>query len=158
MVKDQSVETCCHQYTCYSFQLTARNLLYAPSHRQDTTYHGLCYTNCGALNETRNSSMGPSRRIDPTTHCTKNRCSTSEYKKLILFNIRHPSVNPLSYFSFQPVLHGWCNKGCGMCYPVCGMVHIKEPLLLIDKSFPKWWQLVSFLTIRMVFNHMYDTI
>ena len=27
----------------------------------------------------------------------------------------------------------WCNKGCGMCYPVCGMVHIKEPLLLIDK-------------------------
>ena len=23
-----------------------------------------------------------------------------------------------------------------MCYPVCGMVHIKEPLLLIDKSSP----------------------
>ena len=23
---------------------------------------------------------------------------------------------------------------CGMCYPVCGMVHIKEPLLLIGKS------------------------
>ena len=40
----------------------------------------------------------------------------------------------LSYFSFQPVLHDWCNKGRGMCYPVCGMVHIKEPLLLIDKS------------------------
>ena len=43
-------------------------------------------------------------------------------------------VDPLSYFSFQPVLHDWCNKGRGMCYPVCGMVHIKEPLLLIDKS------------------------
>ena len=43
-------------------------------------------------------------------------------------------VDPLSYFSFQPVLQDWCNKGCGMCYPVCGMVHIKEPLLLIDKS------------------------
>ena len=43
-------------------------------------------------------------------------------------------VDPLSYFSFQPVLHNWCNKGCGMCYPVCGMMHIKEPLLLIDKS------------------------
>ena len=43
-------------------------------------------------------------------------------------------VGPLSYFSFQPVLHDWCNKGRGMCYPVCGMVHIKEPLLLIDKS------------------------
>ena len=36
--------------------------------------------------------------------------------------------------SFQPVLHDWCNKGRGMCYPVCGMVHIKEPLLLLDKS------------------------
>ena len=43
-------------------------------------------------------------------------------------------VDPLSYFSFQPVLHDWCNKGRGMCYPGCGMVHIKEPLLLIDKS------------------------
>ena len=43
-------------------------------------------------------------------------------------------VDPLSYFSFQPVLNDWCNKGRGMCYPVCGMVHIKEPLLLIDKS------------------------
>ena len=43
-------------------------------------------------------------------------------------------VDPLSYFSFQPELHDWCNKGPGMCYPVCGMGHIKEPLLLIDKS------------------------
>ena len=23
--------------------------------------------------------------------------------------------------------YDWCNKGRGMCYPVCGMVHIKEP-------------------------------
>ena len=30
-----------------------------------------------------------------------------------------------NYFLFQPVLHDWCNKGCGMCYPVCGMMHIK---------------------------------
>ena len=45
-------------------------------------------------------------------------------------------VDPLSYFTFQPVLHDWCNKGRGMCYPVCGMVHIKEPLLLIGKSSP----------------------
>ena len=42
-------------------------------------------------------------------------------------------VDPLNYLSFQPVLHNWCNKGCGMCYPVCGMVHIKEPLQLIGK-------------------------
>ena len=43
-------------------------------------------------------------------------------------------VDSLSCFSFQPVLHDWCNKGCGMCYPVCGMVHIKDSLLLIEKS------------------------
>ena len=43
-------------------------------------------------------------------------------------------VAPLSYFLFQPGLHDWCNKGRGMCYPVCGMVHIKEPLVLIGKS------------------------
>ena len=40
----------------------------------------------------------------------------------------------LSYFSFQPVLHDRCKTGRGMCYPVCVMVHIKEPLLLIGKS------------------------
>ena len=38
-------------------------------------------------------------------------------------------VNALSYFSFQPVLHDWCNKGRGMHYPVYGMMHIKEPLM-----------------------------
>ena len=43
----------------YSFRLTARVLLYAPSHRQDNTYHGLCYTSRGALAGTRNSSMSP---------------------------------------------------------------------------------------------------
>ena len=43
-------------------------------------------------------------------------------------------VDPLSYFSFQPVFHDWCNKGHGMCYPVCGMMHIKEHLMLIEKS------------------------
>ena len=43
----------------YSYRLTARVLLYATSHRQDNTYHGLCYTSRGALGGTRNSSMGP---------------------------------------------------------------------------------------------------
>ena len=42
----------------YSYRLTARVLLYASSHRQDDTYHGLCYTSRGALAGTRNSSMG----------------------------------------------------------------------------------------------------
>ena len=51
-------ETRC-RHIGYSFRLATRVLLYAPSHRQDSTYHGLCYTSRGALAETRNSSMGP---------------------------------------------------------------------------------------------------
>ena len=48
-----------YRHIGYSYRLTARVLLYAPSHRQDNTYHGLCYTSRGALAGTRNSSMGP---------------------------------------------------------------------------------------------------
>ena len=42
-----------------------------------------------------------------------------------------PLEDPLSYFSFQPVVHSRYNKGCGMYYPVCEIVQLKEPLLLI---------------------------
>ena len=45
-------ETRC-QHIGYSYRLTARVLLYAPSHRQDNTYHSLCYTSHGALAGTR---------------------------------------------------------------------------------------------------------
>ena len=58
MVKDHSDNTR-YRHLCYSFRLTARVLLYAPSHRQDRTYHGFCYKSRGALVGTRNSSMGP---------------------------------------------------------------------------------------------------
>ena len=51
-------ETRC-RHIGYSFRLAARILLYAPSHRQDNTYHGLGYTSRGALAVMRNSSMGP---------------------------------------------------------------------------------------------------
>ena len=52
-------ELCCCHYMGYSFRLAARVLLYAPFHKQDNTYHSLCYTSRGALAGTRNSSMGP---------------------------------------------------------------------------------------------------
>ena len=63
MVKDQSTreETRHRHYMGYSFRLTARVLLYASFHRQNNTYHGLCYTSRGALAGTRNSSMGQPR-------------------------------------------------------------------------------------------------
>ena len=35
-------------------------------------------------------------------------------------------VDPLSYFSFQPVLHDWSTKGRGMCYPVWDDAYIKN--------------------------------
>ena len=54
MVKDHSDSEKGNPY-----RLTARVLLYAPSHRQDSTYHSLCYTSRGALAGTRNSAMGP---------------------------------------------------------------------------------------------------
>ena len=63
MVKNHSDS----DYMSFSFRLTVRVLLYAPFHREDSTYHGLCYTSRGALAKTRNSSMGPQWRIDPTT-------------------------------------------------------------------------------------------
>ena len=50
-------ETRCH-HIGYSLRLIARVLLYAPCHRQDSTYHSLCYTSRGELAGTRNSSMG----------------------------------------------------------------------------------------------------
>ena len=34
------------------------------------------------------------------------------------------------------VLYNWCNEGHSMYFSVCGMVHMKDPLLLIGKSSP----------------------
>ena len=51
-------ETRC-RHIGYSYRLATRVLLYAPSHRHDNTYHGLCYSSRGALAGMRNSSMCP---------------------------------------------------------------------------------------------------
>ena len=136
------------------FPISSKVFLYASSHRQDNTYHGLCYTSRGALAGTRHSSMGPPHEGSirrpiapwanaPTTElhlapllvrrvCTEMRPQYLE----VHWSIRWPLwyhvrsvasvkrwlttstwcdgssdrsylVDPLSYFSFQPVLHGW---------------------------------------------------
>ena len=126
-------ETCC-PHTCYYFRLAARVILYASSHIQDNTYHGLCYTSRGVLDWTRNSSMGPpwpnSRgsllaRIEMYLHGSV-RWWCDGYSDWS--PPPPPLVHPLSNFPFQPVLHNWCNKGRVMCYPVCGTVHNKITL------------------------------
>ena len=58
VASDSERETRC-RHIGYSFRLAARVLLYAPSHRQDKTYHSLWYTSRGALAGMRNRSMGP---------------------------------------------------------------------------------------------------
>ena len=99
-------ETRCCRHIGYSFRLTARVLLYAPSHRQHCTYHSLCYTSCGALAGTRNSSMGPPHEESiwwPTT----------------------PWANALP-LSYVPLLAGMRNSSMGryksflnLRFPVC---------------------------------------
>ena len=48
----------CYHYMGYSFWLATMNVLHVPSDREDSTYHGLCYTSCGARAGMRYSSMG----------------------------------------------------------------------------------------------------
>ena len=59
MVKDNSDSEKGNPLPPHRLLLTPRVLLYPPSHKQDNTYHGLCYTSRGALAGMRNSSIGP---------------------------------------------------------------------------------------------------
>ena len=75
----------CFQYQCINTSFVLRsivviliiNKLCAPSHRQDSTHHGLCYVSRGALTGTRSSSTSPPWEIDPTTHGTMSGRSTN---------------------------------------------------------------------------------
>ena len=68
-----------HRYMSYSFRLAAKHFLYAPSHREDNTFHGLWYTSCGAMAGTRNNWMGLPLEIDPATHRTMSGRSKMEF-------------------------------------------------------------------------------
>ena len=68
-------ETRC-RHIGYSYRLTARVLLYAPSHRHDTTYHGLCYTSLGALLE---------REIAQWVHPMKDRSDDAPHHERTLY-------------------------------------------------------------------------
>ena len=49
-----------------------------------------------------------------------------------------PSVNKV-LSCHQLVLYDWCNKGCGMCYHVCGVMYVTDPLLLIGPAPMAQW-------------------
>ena len=55
-----------------------------------------------------------------------NHASTERFKPLVHISPPPQILIGNKHFSLQPVLHDWCNKGRGMCYPVCGMVHSRE--------------------------------
>ena len=102
-------------------RLAAWVLLYAPSHIHDNTYHGLCYTSRGALAGRRNRSMRVLLNIHSFIRFPPE--CRQDYKNCT----KTPNLSVVSF---------WHKQDRGMCYPVCGMVHIKEPLLLIEKSSP----------------------
>ena len=136
-------ETRC-RHIGYSFRLKARVLLYAPSHRQDSTYHGLCFTSRGSLAGTRN------------THRKDNRyygrgCTSREALDGTINNSMGPSEDLLHHERGFYDGTTYRYLVCGMVYIkdplhherrlydgttsrslVCGMVYIKDPLLLID--------------------------
>ena len=47
-------------------------------------------------------------------------------------------VDPLSYSRSSQCSMTGVKKGRGMCYPVCGMMHIKRTLATIRKELPMW--------------------
>ena len=87
----------------YPFRLAARVLLYAQSHRQDSTYHGRWYTSRGALAGTKNSSVSPPWRTDPTTHHTM---SEHTYHRATSRSFENEGVYKTSYIAYLMYGHG----------------------------------------------------
>ena len=60
------------------------------------------------------------RDLSPPLSPVKRIAHAGNIFTLIRYSIRSPCfINPLSYFSFQPVLYDWCNKGCGILSVGC---------------------------------------
>ena len=65
--------------------------------------------------------------------CSNSKFNISFYLCYGASSDRSFMVDPLGYFSFQPVLHNWCNKGRGMCHPV----YVESGSL--NKTFPSFF-------------------
>ena len=93
-------ETRC-RHIGYSFRLAARVLLYASSHRQYNTYHGLCYTSRGALAGTRNShwdiQQGQVPSQSPSIHSCTGQRGSAYFSKLPKISLKHGCSWQLSW-------------------------------------------------------------
>ena len=90
---------------CRTFQLVAKDILYAPSHKQRSPYDGFCYTSCGALAETRNGCMRRDHSTDPS-HIYGARCSS--VVRAFAHGVMGQRIDP-SWWTLD-----WFNKGCGI--------------------------------------------
>ena len=75
----------------------------------------------------------------------------------VIRSIPHGAL--IELFLIPASAHGWCNTGHSRCYPICGMIHIKESLQLIRMSNPcsggSWFSLsseLSFTVCPMPYN------
>ena len=66
------------------------------------------------------------------TSTTNEQNATKKVKEANLFIYNYTSTHLFTVILCQT----YGNEPLSMCYPVCGMMHIKEPLLLIGKSSP----------------------
>ena len=88
--------------------------------KDPTNYHPIALTTC--ICKTRERDVAQSIACPPLKR--------SVVGSILLSG---PSCS-LGYFPFQPVVHNWFIKGRSMYCSVYGKVHIKDPLLLIEKS------------------------
>ena len=108
-------ETRC-RHMGYSFRLTSRVLLYAPPNRQNSTYHGLCYTSRGALAGTRNL-----RHKDTLLH------QLWLVRTIIqLFGMKFRIRGKLGKLEIKPfALRQAISIYCGLKLNVCAYIHLR---------------------------------
>ena len=133
----------------YFLRLPTKVFVYAPSHRQDNTYHNRFYTRRGALAGTMPDHSSRCTVTFLRSKCNEG-CDSCIYVTVVTCADTMIYI-PYVFSSFYCIMsssvvkgfahdamgrridpswwtHDWCNKFRGMCYPVSGMMYIKEPL------------------------------
>ena len=105
----------------YSYRLTARVILYAPSHRQDNTYHGLCYTSRGALAGTSTHERHIGSQWKVSLRVWSARAATQAMQRLL--------VNPVSLriVFWEIAFHSWCSAlSSSLRSVICGRLELTK--------------------------------